>query len=64
MRKHDGKDPVNSILHIEQYFDLHDVQLLQKVYIESYIYSQIILYGIEGFVLVNHLSPSQFSRRK
>jgi hypothetical protein len=32
MRKFDGKDPVNWILQMEQYFDLHDVQLLQKVY--------------------------------
>ena len=35
MRKFDGKDPVNWILQMEQYFDLHEVQLLQKVSIAS-----------------------------
>ena len=35
MRKFDGKDPVNWILQMEQYFDLHGVQLLQKVCISS-----------------------------
>ena len=35
MRKFDGKDPVNRILHMGQYFDLHGVQMLQKVPIES-----------------------------
>ena len=35
MRKFDGKDPVNWILQMEQYFDLHEVQLLQKVCIAS-----------------------------
>jgi len=35
MKKFDGKDPVNWILHMEQYFDLHEVQLLQKVRIAS-----------------------------
>ena len=35
MRKFDGKDPVNWILQMEQYFDLHGVQLLQKVCIAS-----------------------------
>ena len=35
MRKLDGKDPVNWILHMEKYFDLHEVQLLQKVHIAS-----------------------------
>jgi len=35
MRKFDGKDPVNWILQMEQYFDLHGVQLLQKVRIAS-----------------------------
>ena len=29
MRNFDGKDPVSWILHMEQYFDLHDVQLSQ-----------------------------------
>ena len=35
MRKFDGKYPVNWILQMEQYFDLHGVQLLQKVCIAS-----------------------------
>ena len=35
MRKFDGKDPVNWILQMEQYFDIHSVQLLQKVCIAS-----------------------------
>jgi len=36
-RKFDGKDLVNWILHMEQYFDIHEVQLLEKVHI-SYLY--------------------------
>ena len=35
MRKFDGNDPVNWILQMEQYFDLHGVPLLQKVCISS-----------------------------
>ena len=35
MRKFDGKDMVNWILQMEQYFDLHEVQLLQKVHMAS-----------------------------
>ena len=35
MMKFDGKDLVNWILHMEQYFDLHGVPLLQKVCIAS-----------------------------
>ena len=35
MRKFDGKDPVNWILQMDQYFYLHEVQLLQKVHMES-----------------------------
>jgi len=31
MRKFDGKDPVNWILQMERYFDIHGVPLLQKV---------------------------------
>jgi len=31
MRKFDGKDPVNWILQMDKYFDLHGVPLLQKV---------------------------------
>ena len=46
MRKFDGKDPVTWILHMEQYFDLHHVQLLQKVCI-AFLYlepNQIVWY--------------------
>ena len=35
MGKFDGKDPVNWIRHMEQYFDLHGIPLLQKVCIAS-----------------------------
>ena len=35
MRKFDGKDPVNWILQMEKYFDLHGVALLPKVFIAS-----------------------------
>jgi len=35
MRKSDGKDIVNWILHIEKYFDLYDVPLLKMVCIAS-----------------------------
>ena len=35
MGKFDGKDPVNWILQMEKYFDLHEVKLLQKVRIAS-----------------------------
>ena len=64
MRKFDGKDFVNWILQMEQYFDLHGVPLLQKVCIASSYLEPINFYGIKGFVLVNHLSHGQFSRRK
>jgi len=40
MRKIDGKDLVTWILHMEQYFDLHDVQPPQKVCI-SYLYLEL-----------------------
>ena len=64
MRKFDGKDPVNWILDMEQYFGLHDVQLLQKVHI-AYLYLESNkVYGIKVFVLINHSSLGQFSRRK
>ena len=33
--KFDGKDSINWILQMEQYFDLHEVQILQKVCIAS-----------------------------
>lgn len=35
MRKFDGNDPVNWILEMEKYFDLHGVPLLQNVCIAS-----------------------------
>ena len=35
MRKFDGKDPVTWILHVEQYFDLNNVQNTQKVRIAT-----------------------------
>ena len=35
MRKFYGKDPITWILQMEIYFDLHDVQLLQKIRIAS-----------------------------
>ena len=35
MRNFDGKDTVTWILQMEQYFDLHDVQRSQNVYIAS-----------------------------
>jgi len=35
MMKFDGKKPVNWILQMEQYFNLHGVPLLQKVCISS-----------------------------
>lgn len=35
MRKFVGKDIVTWIIQMEQYFDLHDVQLTQKVCIET-----------------------------
>jgi len=35
MGKFYGKDPVNWILQIKKYFDLHGVRLLQKVCISS-----------------------------
>ena len=35
MRKFDGKDPVAWILHMEQYFDLNNVQNTQKVHIAT-----------------------------
>ena len=37
MRKFDGKDPVNWILQMEQYFDLHGVPLLQRYVLHLHI---------------------------
>jgi gas vesicle protein len=64
MRKFDGKDPITSILQMEQFFDLHNVPHTQKVQIYSLYYNVINLYGIDGFVLANHSSLGQFSRKK
>jgi hypothetical protein len=35
MRKFDGKYPITWILHMEQFFDLHQVPTLQKVTLAS-----------------------------
>ena len=35
MRKFDGKDPITWILHMEQYFDRHNVKNTQKIRIET-----------------------------
>ena len=35
MKKFDGKDLVTQILHMEQYFDLNNVQNTQKVHMET-----------------------------
>ena len=35
MRKLDGKDPITWILHMELYFNLHNVKNTQKVCIET-----------------------------
>ena len=64
MRKFDGKDPVNWIRQMEQYFDLHGVPLLQKVCIASSCLESDQFYGMKGFVLVNNLLRGQFSRKK
>jgi hypothetical protein len=56
MRKFDGKDPITWILQMEQFFHLHNVPHTQK--------ERINLYGIDGFVLTNHSSLGQFSRKK
>jgi hypothetical protein len=41
MRKFDGKDPITWILHMEQFFDLHNVPHTQKVQI-AYLYLEPI----------------------
>ena len=61
MRKFDGKDPVNWILQMEQYFDLHGVPLLQKVCIASSYLKPDHFYGRKGSVLVKNLLRGQFS---
>ena len=35
MTKFDGKQPITWILHMEQYFDLHNVKNTQKIHIET-----------------------------
>ena len=64
MRKFDGKDPVNWILQMEQYFDLHGVPLLQKVSVASSYLELDQFLWYKGFVLVNNLLRGQFSWRK
>ena len=48
MRKFDGKDPLNWILQMEKYFDLHEMQLLQKVCIASLYLEQNQFLWYEG----------------
>jgi hypothetical protein len=64
MRKFDGKDPITWILQMEQFFDLHNVPHTQKVRIASLylVPNQFVWY--HGFVLANHSSLGQFSRKK
>ena len=64
MRKFDGKDPVNWILHMEQYFDLHEVQLLQKIRIASSYLEQDQFLWYKGLCSRKDLSLGQFSRKK
>ena len=61
MRKFDDKDPINWILHMEKYFDLHGVSLLQKVCIASNYLEPDQFLWYKGFVLINHLLCGQFS---
>ena len=64
MSKFDGKDPITWIPQMEQFFDLHNVPRTEKVWIASLYLELINLYGIDGFVLANHSSLGQFSRKK
>jgi len=55
IRKFDGIDPVSWILQMEQYFDLHGVPLLQKLYIaSSYLESDQLLW-YKGLCSHKHL---------
>ena len=63
VRKFDGKDPATWILQMEQFFDLNNVQKHKRYVLQLYIWNQISLYGINGFVLVNNLSLGQFLRK-
>ena len=55
IRKFDGIDPVSWILPMEQYFDLHGVPLLQKLYIaSSYLESDQLLW-YKGLCSHKHL---------
>ena len=64
MRKFDGKDPVNWIRQMEQYFDLHDVPLLQKVCIASSYLEPDQFLWYKGLCSRKKLLHGQFSRRK
>jgi len=56
VRKFDGKDLVNWILHVERYFDLHGVPLLKKLYIAySYLESDQFLW-YKGLCSHKHLA--------
>jgi hypothetical protein len=64
MRKFDGKDPITWILQMEQFFDLHNVPHTQKVRIASLYLEPNQFVWFDGFVLANHSSLGQFSRKK
>jgi len=61
MRKFHGKDLVNWILQMEQYFDLHGVPMLQNVCIASSYLELDQFLWYKGLVLVNNLLRGQFS---
>ena len=64
MRKFDGKDPVNWIREMEQYFDLHGVPLLQKVCIASSYLEPDQFLWYKGLCSRKNLLRGQFSWRK
>ena len=49
---------------MEQYFDLHEVQLLQKVRIESSNLEPYQFLWYKGLCSHKHLSLGQFSQKK
>jgi len=64
MRKFDGKAPVNWILQMEKYFDLHGVPMLQKVRIASNYLELNQFLWYKGLFSRKPLACAQFSRRK
>ena len=54
MRKFDGKDPITWILHMEQYFDLNNVQNTQKVLIATLHLEQNIFVWYQWFFSHNY----------